>query len=395
MIISEICSIPNYTKKYTMSSDLYDFLAKKYGKFYFINCHYLVDKKKITFNLKNFKNKKIFFFHPKSYSELNNFLKKNKIFLINNLSPKFYHLQIHLMLNKLNIHQVAFDNLGEMSSYKLENWDAVKIDKKIHFFYLKKISYIIYRILIFLKFIKPINKLFIARKDLLKKYRSRSNIFKIFFNTRYVNLHPIKPKFPINKKKDDIGTKFIVFLDQNVNHKDNTSRGYALKKNKQIEYFRKLQNYLIKLSKLSKKKPIICLHPSSSYKLYSKHIKNIKIVQFKTDYYILKSFIVIFHDSSSVTSAFFLNKRIINLKSDILGYYINKRSELYSRKVKLVTHNLNNYEDKINKKMLNLLKKNIKKQKLFLKKTFFTDDNYKNLNVAISEEINILTKSNS
>ena len=90
-----------------------------------------------------------------------------------------------------------------------------------------------------------------------------------------------------------------------------------------------------------------------------------------------------------------MNKRIINLKSDILGYYINKRSELYSRKVKLVTHNLNNYEDKINKKMLNLLKKNIKKQKLFLKKTFFTDDNYKNLNVAISEEINILTKSNS
>ena len=83
MIIAEICSISNYSKKYSMRKDLYDSLAEKYKKFYFINCHHLVDKEKINVNLNIFKNKKIFFFHPKSYQELNNFLKKNNIFLIN------------------------------------------------------------------------------------------------------------------------------------------------------------------------------------------------------------------------------------------------------------------------------------------------------------------------
>ena len=47
MIVGEICSIGDYKKKYYMRKDLYDNLSNKFNKFYFINCHYLVDKEKI------------------------------------------------------------------------------------------------------------------------------------------------------------------------------------------------------------------------------------------------------------------------------------------------------------------------------------------------------------
>ena len=117
-----------------MRKDLYDNLSNKFNKFYFINCHYLVDKEKIKIDKSIFKGKNIVFFHPKSYENLRNFFKKKKIFLINNLSPKLYHLRAHMMLRNENIYQVSIDNLGELSDYKLENWSSVDIKKKIIFF---------------------------------------------------------------------------------------------------------------------------------------------------------------------------------------------------------------------------------------------------------------------
>ena len=65
MIVGEICSIGDYKKKYYMRKDLYDNLSNKFNKFYFINCHYLVDKEKIKIDKSIFKGKNIVFFSPK------------------------------------------------------------------------------------------------------------------------------------------------------------------------------------------------------------------------------------------------------------------------------------------------------------------------------------------
>ena len=48
-----------------MRKDLYDNLSNKFNKFYFINCHYLVDKEKIKIDKSIFKGKNIVFFSPK------------------------------------------------------------------------------------------------------------------------------------------------------------------------------------------------------------------------------------------------------------------------------------------------------------------------------------------
>ena len=138
----------------------------------------MIEKQKIKID-ENLKKIRIFFFHPKSYKELNKFLSSHKIFLINNLSYKFYHLMIHILLSKVNIFQIRIDNLGEMSSSFIENWKSVNLQKKIYFIYLKKIPLIIYKILLNINLIWPVDILYLARKDIKNKFEKK--IYLIFF----------------------------------------------------------------------------------------------------------------------------------------------------------------------------------------------------------------------
>ena len=92
MIIAEINVGPSIEKKYFLQNELYDFLGKKYKKFYFINTYNIRNKKKLKINYQFFKKKNIIHFNPKSFSELNIFLSKNNIFLINNLSFGFRNI---------------------------------------------------------------------------------------------------------------------------------------------------------------------------------------------------------------------------------------------------------------------------------------------------------------
>lgn len=387
MIIAEICSIPSYSKKYFMRKEMYDELASKSDKFYFINCHTLVDKEKISNSKKIFSNKNIRLFHPKSYDELNKFLKTNNIFLINNLSPKFYHLRIHIMLKKKNIFQVYIDNLGEVSNYKLENWDSVNLKNKIYFLYLKKFSFLFYRILQNLRIINQIDILYIARNDLRKNYK-KSTFLKFFLKPRFKKIKPVKPKIGFfNKVK--LQEKFLVFIDANINHDDILMRGNKLNIKEKKKYLTLLEKYLINLKKLYKKKIIICLHPSSNINFYRKYIKGIKIIKFKTEFYLMKAFIVLFHESSSITGALLLKKKIINLSYAPLGSYMENRGKIYLKKFNLMSHDLHkstsfNLDKKI---LLKKLINNTNNYNNYLKKVYFINNKYKDINQELRIEI--------
>ena len=389
MIIAEICAVSNYSKKYSMRKSMYDALSKKYKKFYFINCNFLIEKQKIKIDENLKKNKNIFFFHPKSYKELNKFLSSHKIFLINNLSYKFYHLMIHILLSKVNIFQIRIDNLGEMSSSFIENWKSVNLQKKIYFIYLKKIPLIIYKILLNINLIWPVDILYLARKDIKNKFEKK-NIFNFFLKKNYKILKPIRPKLNLhqNKKYDE---KYIIFIDQNFNHEDSIIRGHKLSKIDEKKYFLLVNEYLLKLKKLYKKKIIFCLHPSSNIKIYRKYLPHIKLVKYKTDFFLRKAFIVIFHDSSAILSAIIFKKKIIQVRNNILGKYIILRGQFLNRFFDFCKQNLNRKEDirKLNKKKLIInLNNKVKKYHKSLNKIFFIEEKYNDINKELFFEIN-------
>ena len=59
-----------------------------------------------------------------------------------------------------------------------------------------------------------------------------------------------------------------------------------------------------------------------------------------------------FHDSTSIFSGIISKKKIISLKSDIFGSYLNARRLFYVKKFKFVEHNIEK-NIKIKKKILN------------------------------------------
>lgn len=386
MIISEICSVQNYKKKFTVHQDLYNNIVNKYGKIVFINCHYLVDKEEITIDIKFNKDNRFIFFHPKNYRELNNFLKKDKIYIINNLSLKLYHLKIYFLLNKKNIYQIEIDNLGIFSDYKLENWDVVKFKKKIYFLYLKKFSYFIYRILFVLRILKMKDKLFISRKDVYMKYLEKfKNNF--FLKPNYKKFVPTRLKSDSNINRE-LSEKYIVYLDQNINHKDTSSRGINITLNQELIFFKSLSNYLNYLKKLFNKEVVICLHPSSDYKKYKKNLKNFKIIQYQTDKYINDAHLVLFHSSSSVMQALFKKKRIINLKSLSMGKLNDLRRFLYLNKFNLLQNDIETKNFEMDKnKLLKSLNINTMNYFKVLKKKFFIENKYKNIEILITKDI--------
>ena len=72
-----------------------------------------------------------------------------------------------------------------------------------------------------------------------------------------------------------------------------------------------------KISKTFNKKVIICIHPNYDLKKISKIYYEFNVVKFKTKYFIDRSFIVLFYDSSAIVDAIVNKKKIISLKSDL------------------------------------------------------------------------------
>ena len=58
---------------------------------------------------------------------------------------------------------------------------------------------------------------------------------------------------------------------------------------------------------------------------------------------IRKSFITLFHESSSIFEAIMLKKKIIILKSDLLGDYLSNRVKEYEKLLNLQSVDINNY----------------------------------------------------
>jgi len=132
-------------------------------------------------------------------------------------------------------------------------------------------------------------------------------------------------------KKYDIGDEFIVFLDSMVPyHGDQIKYGYRPIA-KDI-YYDKLNELFEYLEKITGKKVIICLHPRYDENNAISDFRGRLAAKNKSQYYVAKASLVLFHDTSAINSAILYNKKIIQLTSvmfndfwqNLCGQYFNK-----------------------------------------------------------------------
>ena len=371
-IIGILTTSEDYKSVIKLNSTIYNKLAKKYGKLYIINLSNLLlfgQKKKENRSLNL--NSHIKIFKPLDSSELISFCKNKKLIAFNGLGKDINTFKIHYALSKINMVQILLMNIGYLSNEITLNINNINnFASSLYFKINRKISRYLFRIGTILNIFPKIDYYFDSSSPIIRNLNN-SLIKKIEDKFKFIKISYFKKAKLINSRSfDDLNNfsnnnnKYLVFVDSFFDHPDRILREGNLDKKIIIEYYKKLNSFLNKLSETYKKKVVICLHPKNTNSLIKKYLSKFFIVKHQTNEMIKKSHIVIFHESSAALDAALLKKNIINLQSKLLGDYLSKRCEAYTLELGLFSINLDE-EIKINKnefdKIFRYTKKNYKR----------------------------------
>ena len=366
IILTDFSGLDAY---FVANKDLIRSLSKEFNSISFVNCVNLKSYNRLEQYQKKIKSKfpkKIKFFNPKNFKDFNNFLLKKKPLIINNIGRGFEFYRLLYFLKKKNIPQVLLGNVGNIQA-STYYWHLPNL-KIIIFLFTILLPRWISTILVFLGIFNPIEIRFVSNKKQYDYYLKQKNRNKLLKLPRYYKkLVLVKGKIFDNyeKYKDKLEEKFILLLEMQAEYRSMTEVS-ELKKSSINVHYKNLNNLLHKLSKTFKKKVIISIHPQYDLKIAEKRYPNFKVAKLKTKDYILKSFLILFFDSSAILPAFVMNKKVLTLRSQLFKG-IRYNSDLYRDYINLKSVNIDDNIDINKKRFIQDLDKRVKYYSNYLK----------------------------
>jgi hypothetical protein len=365
----------NFDKLFIINTENLRFLKTK-NKLY-NKKDFFINKKNSKLIIKNKKlrlPKNIEFFNPQNIMDFKNFMQDKNIIAINSFGKTFNDLKIHFLFKYFNIKQIQISNIGNLQGkpFLVKKYNIfVWFNKFNHDF-----GHILTVALSNLGLVPKIDIRFISSKktfDFLKKNSlfKRLNFFyckdHILVNSKsYDHLASNNPKVSENK---------IVLLDTMFNHPEFIQMGSTPKLNIVKEFYNKTNKLLKLLEKNYKKKVVVCIHPKDDLNNKKKIFNKFKVVKYETQKNIIESFIVLFFDTSAIVDAILLKKKIIVLQSSLMNKNSLRFGGDYHKKAGIFKINLDNYEFKNKKTLLNHLNKSKINQLSYIQKYLTPDGN--------------------
>ncbi len=272
---------------------------------------------------------------PQNAKELKDYLINKKLTAFLHVGKDLETFYIHRLLKKNNINLIILMNFSGFGNKNIER-NFFK-NKKIFFYGLTKIFRIyLIRFLTIINLFPKISICFEANQMAVKKM-STGIVRKINKIIPFIDISYYQKIIPINSSAADkliessikTSEEIITFIDSNFISGDRVEREGMPNENLISKYFNDLGKFLNLLSTKFKKKIIISLHPKSDTSLYKKYLKDFTLEKHNTNENIKKSLIVVFHDSTAISDAVILKKKIICLKSNTLGEYTSIRIDRY------------------------------------------------------------------
>ena len=319
---------------------LYKKFLSEFGEFTVLNLKNLklFNKSTPTKNV-NIKNTNLLnkykIYTPKNARELKDYLMNKKLTAFLNVGKEFEDFYIHRLLKKNAVNLIILMNFSGFGNATFEK--QVFKNKKIFLYSLSKIFRIyLLRVLTIINLFPKISICFESNQKAVKKM-SESIFRKINKIIPFIDISYYQKIIPINSAAADLlmessvkpSEEIITFVDSNFISGDRIDREGVPNENVISKYFENLSKFLNLLSVKFEKKIVICLHPKSDTSFYKKYLKEFTIEKYTTNENLIKSFIVVFHESTAITSAVIFKKRIICLQSDTLGNYTNARIDRY------------------------------------------------------------------
>jgi len=319
------------TDTFHVSEDLFKELSTNFEKIYIINSENLEFPPNKNFDEKKlkeiYKPDNFIFFNPKNFGEFNDFLKDKDIIVISNFAKYLNSLKIHFFLKIKKIKMIQISNFGTFTQapvYDYKNHLYLSIKHMFTNTLFKKIIVILANIGILTK----LEIRFLSSKYILDKIEK--NPIKNFL---YKNkMFYAKKIVLVNSRSYDFSNKglykptedYIVHLDSNLNWWDQVQYRGRINDESINKHYYYLNKFLFKLSDDFQKKIVVCIHPGYDLDEFKRYFENFPVIKFKTREYIYKSFLVTVFNSSAVTDAILLKKRVIGLMSDFGGGHEKK-----------------------------------------------------------------------
>jgi len=126
-------------------------------------------------------------------------------------------------------------------------------------------------------------------------------------------------------------SNYIVFLDSMLPyHGDQIRYGYT-PINRNL-YYTNLNNLFDRIEAAINKEVVVCLHPKYNEKNKRVDFGKRKAIKNMSQFYVSQSDIVLFHESSSINSAFIYNKKVVQLFSIEFNNFVINLCDQYKKK---------------------------------------------------------------
>ena len=363
----------------------YEKISKNFEKVFIINsqnlrffpnfaCKYYFEKEYTETNFEPpFMPKNFVLFSPKNTNEFTDFLKDKELVVINHINKHFFDLKIQMLIKKYKFRQIQISNLGvdsalsEIASKKFNH-----LLKSLLFYLNQKLFNKLTVLLSNFGIVSKLDIRFISNLTHIQNIKKSK--FKNFLHTKKLlwakNIKLVNSMaYDITlENKLPITEEYIVHLDSCLNQRHEVTLRGEVSKDKIEKHYYYLEKFLKRLSKEFGKEVIVTIHPGYDIAHHQHYLKDFKVLKYKTTEYIYKSFMVTTFESSAITDAILLKKKIMGFNSDFMspneivhgygmanriGYEIvNTKKDYNFNKENLLSKlnkNISNYDDYISK----------------------------------------------
>ena len=257
-------------------------------------------------------------------SELSKLLKQDcVIFSLCSHTPKDW---IVFFLAKIYKTKIVYQNsLGETVKVNVNAGSVSRIHSFLKVFKPIKFLSLTYAALAKLGVFQNIDTFYTTENYLEVKYKNN----KSFNRVKVVN-----SKFydSFLENKNSITDEYIVFIDSDIpSHKDQVRMGFVPMD--RSYYYCKLNLLFTSLEEITSKKVVICLHPKYDEKNLKQDFPNNLAVKYKSDLYIPKASLVLFHESTLINYALIYNKKLIQLTSKKFNDFVSENIKSWSNAI--------------------------------------------------------------
>ena len=287
---------------------------------------------------------------PQSIVKLYSLLDADSV-VISLLSHRPKDWKVFFVLRLLNIPVIYINNLSTQVRFDAS---LTRInDNNINFF--KKIVggvkvYVntvllarMYVLLTKINILQKIDTVYISNKQDAKNYAKKKNYSRVItINSKAFD------DVIVNGCSDE---KYIVFIDSMLPyHGDQIAFGYIPIDRKR--YYASLNKLLDRFSVLMNKDIIVCLHPKYNISNAERDFPGRIACVNKTDFYIRNAALVLFHESSAVTSAVACKKNVIQITSGLFNEFVKENCISWSKELPIRRIDLLENDDEIIAKLV-------------------------------------------